>query len=176
MSTQIWFVIPLVLILLYVLKTSGRHQVALRRGSSLVFGPSREVTLVVIAGVGLGAALIAGPILQTGNIDILTSMIGGAMIIAGLMLLPPVVVLCDEGVEAKWWWGKKIRLHWSSIAAASHDRARHETLIHGRSGTVLRHTQYHVDAARFQTEIARHVKQITEIRHHPDGGANLLRR
>ena len=173
MSNQMWFITPAVLIVLYLLKTSGRNQMASRRGSALVFGPSRAITLLVIAGIGLGGALIAGPILQTGKIDIVTSIIGGGSLMAALILLPPRVILCNQGVEARWWWGRRNSLSWSSITGASYDRAKNEISLHGQAGAVLRHTQYHVDPLRFQMEIERHVGRVGEIRQNPSGVNSL---
>jgi hypothetical protein len=167
MSNPMWFITPAVVIVLYVLKTSGRNQMASRRGSALVFGPSRAMTLLVMAAIALGGALIAGPILQTGRIDIATSIIGGGILIAGLILIPPVVILCNQGVEARWWWGRRNSLSWSSITGASYDRTKKEMSLHGQAGAVLRHTQYHVDPLRFQMEIERHVGRIGEIRQNP---------
>jgi hypothetical protein len=119
-----WFIAPAVLIVLYVLKTSGRNQMASRRGSALVFGPSRGVTLVIIAGIGLCGTLIAGPILQTGKLNIVTSIIGVGILIAGLMIIPPVVTLCNQGVETKWWWGRRKSLSWNSITGVSYNRKK----------------------------------------------------
>ena len=112
----------------------------------------------------MGAALIGGPLLQTGRIDIVTTVIGSAAILAGAALVPSVVTLSSDKLEAKWWWGKRTVLPWSSAEAAFYDAEKHEMLVYGSDGNAVKHTQYHVDGPRFRSEVARHVKHIEGLR------------
>jgi hypothetical protein len=95
-----WFIVPAVLILLYVFKASGRKQFASVRGTALVFGPSRQVVLIIAGSFVLGAALILGPILQTGTVDGVTTIIGSLAILAGGAVIPALIVLSGGKVES----------------------------------------------------------------------------
>ncbi|SRR5581483_8714266 len=164
MTNQTWFVVPAVLILLYLLKTAGSRQAATVRKGAVVFGPSREATFTVVGGVLLGAALVAGPKLQAGRFDPITMAIGIALVAGGISLAPSVIIVTPERVEAKWWWGKRTVLPWRLAEAAWYDATKQQTFVYGSDGTAIKHTRAHVDAPRFRSEVAERVKQFDGLK------------
>jgi hypothetical protein len=163
-TNQMWFVVPAVLFLLYLLRTAGRKQKALVRGDSLIFGASREAQFTILGAVALGAVLIGGPALQTGHLDEVTAAIGGALILSAAALSPSVLAITPDRIEAKWWWGKRTVLPWRSAEAALYDAAKQDTTVYGDRGLTVKHTRAHVDGARFRSEVARRVKQFDGLK------------
>ena len=66
---------------------------------------------------------------------------------------PADIVLDEEGVLQRSWWGRETRIRWCDVASALYRSGDGSTFIFGYDGSEIRHTGYHAAPARYQAEV-----------------------
>lgn len=88
--------------------------------------------------------------------DHTTALLVAAMGIGCLLGEPGEIMTTPDGVTQKSLLGLRRRtIQWSG-AAASHPCGLREILVVGKDGTMITHSQYHVDQGQFLHELKRH--------------------
>lgn len=151
MSGNIWWIGPIVLVLMRLLYVEGLHSKASTKGSATIFR----------AGVGLPFLTALG--ISTFVVLIITSLgreegwvIAGASLLTVLLALgwPSTIVLDEIGVSRHLWWKPAVTIPWGSVVELDRGAVGDWT-VYGSDGKTISFTRYHRDAGRFEAEVRR---------------------
>jgi hypothetical protein len=149
MTSNIWWIGPVVLVLLRVLYAEARSSRATRAGDVLVFRPALGVRLllgVVIVGFFVGIVLSIGR-------EELWILIGSAMLVVAMCFAwPSTITVGGDEILRQSWWRPNTRICWTAVTGVE-KRAGGEIYVYGSDGQNVTFSRYHVDPRRFEREV-----------------------
>jgi hypothetical protein len=157
-----WLIGPLVITVLRLLYFEAATERVRRTGRGLVFPvsiPARGALLLTAVGSAVG-------VLLSYSNDPWIAAICLVFLVASAIWWPPTIVLSDETIAQRFWWGRTKRIGWQEVSGADRDANGH-IIVHGTSGININFSSYHVDRRRFEAELAKRA-HITRIGRYED--------
>ncbi|MGE0405182.1 MAG: hypothetical protein AB7O65_02705 [Candidatus Korobacteraceae bacterium] len=151
---------PAVVLLLFLLRVVGKREEAQKKGDGFLFGPSMAVRVILLGMAILGAALVVGPIFQSGRVDLVTAIIGIVAILCSAAFIPSSILISPDSIQAKWLVGTESDYSVVECRCGLCDTQRHEMLVYGSNQQIVKHSQFHVDGPAFRAKVARRIKKI----------------
>jgi hypothetical protein len=149
MTSNIWWIGPVVLVLLRVLYAEARSSRATRAGDALVFRPALGVRLL------LGVAILGffvGIVLSIGREE-LWILIGSAILVVAMCFAwPSTFTVGGDEILRQSWWRPNARIPWTAVTGVE-KRAGGEIYVYGSAGQSVTFSRYHVDPRRFEREV-----------------------
>jgi hypothetical protein len=153
MSSDIWWMGPLVIVLLRMLSVEGRLAHEKAKKNLLVFPGSRGMRLI------LGGEIIGFLyLIATGYRSDPGSAAGAAgFVVLSCFAWPATITISDAGIEKRRWWRKTIKIAWSDVCGIQRN-ASGDLGVFSKNGEGMDFSRYQVDPFRFQEEVMRRGK------------------
>jgi hypothetical protein len=149
MSSNVWWIGPVVLVLLRVLYAEARSSHAGITGDALVFRPALGVRLL------LGIAILGfflGIILSIGREETWI-LVGSAMLVVLMCFAwPSTITVGKDGIRLRSWWRPSTRIPWTTVTGIE-KRTGGEIYVYGSEGDSVTFSRYHVDPRSFEREV-----------------------
>jgi len=158
-NSKIWWIGPLVLILIRVLSLEVALAHAQAKERALVFRTGFGLRLLI----GVGVAIFSVQIVKSYGKES-GWVIGMGVAIVGLTLLgwPSTLTVDTTAVTQHRWYRRPTRIPWDEVTAILRNKVGDMQVL-GKSGRSITFTRYHVDPARFQNEVMRRGRIDTVI-------------
>jgi len=152
-SSDLWWIGPLVIVLVRMLSVEGRLAHAEVKKHLLVFRGARGMRLLLAGAIAVFLYFIA-----IGY----HSDPGGAAFLAGIVVLnclawPATITISDMGIEKRRWWRSSIKIAWSDVCGIQRS-ASGDLGVFSKNGEGMDFSRYQVDPFRFQEEVMRRGK------------------
>ena len=124
---------------------------------TLVFGaaPAIRWTMlvcgVVLVGMGATVAILVEERAEGLGMGAAFAALG----VASVFAIPPEIVVSEEGLTSRRWWGAAKSMRWPEVQDAPAVSAQQPMRVVARDGTRIVHTVFNVDRARFAAEVER---------------------
>jgi hypothetical protein len=151
MTGNVWWIGPVVLVLLRLLYAEARTTTVSSRGSGLVFRAATGVLVLLGFGIVLFLILIVKSI---GHEE--WWVIGMATTLAILLCFawPGTITIDGSGVAKHVWWKRTVEIPWGGVTQLEHS-AGGDWVVYGSDGTTITFSRYHTDPHRFESEVLR---------------------
>jgi len=150
-TSNIWWIGPLVLVLLRLLYIEARLTRVALKANMLVFRAG--IGLRLLFGIGIfGFSL--GVVINIGHEDVWLLAGGAGLVIAACFAWPVTIIINDREVRRTVWWRKSVAIPWDEVTAVEKSHGG-ELQVFGKMGQCITFTRFHVDPSRFRDEVRR---------------------
>ena len=169
MDLNIWWQGPIVLLVLRLLYFEAVLARAEARHGALVFRAGKGARILFLATVLF--SLVAIVSIAVRQEDLWLIMIPTAFLIIAAFSWPAAVVIAQDAITQKLWWGRTVRVGWLD-ATGIEKHAGGELNVFGRHGETIAFSRYHVDPQRFEAEVLRraHLEKVIDASRPPTIG------
>lgn len=151
MSGNVWWIGPIILVLLRLLYAEARTTVVSSRGSGLVFRAATGLLVLLTFGIVVFVILIVKSI---GHEEWWVIGMAAALAILLCFAWPGTVTIDGSGVAKHVWWRRTVEIPWSAVTQLEHSSGG-DWIVYGSDGTTITFSRYHADPHRFETEVLR---------------------
>ena len=154
MTSNIWWIGPVVLVLLRLLYAEARNTRASVRGEALVFRAARGVLILFTFGIAVFLVLLVRSI---GHEDTWIILLGVALTIFLCFAWPRTITMDSNAIAARVWWRPAARIPWNAVVELERG-AGGDWTVYGDDGRTIAFSRYHADAQRFEAEVLKRAK------------------
>ena len=151
MNSNIWWIGPVILVLLRLLYTEARNTAVSTRGSVLIFRAASGVLVLFVFGIGTFVVLI---IRSIGHEEWWVIAGSSALVILLCLAWPGTIMIDGSGVAKCVWWKRRVAIPWNKVTQLERS-AGGDWVVYGAEGTTISFSRYHNDPNRFETEVLR---------------------
>ncbi len=154
MTGNIWWIGPVVLVLLRMLYAEARSTRSSIKASARVFRAATGVLILFAFGIAGFVVLIVKSLSHEES-----WIIGlGALLTIFLCLSWPSTITMDTaGIERHVWWKPRLRILWDSVVELERG-AGGDWTVYGADGKTIAFSRYHADPERFEAEVLKRAK------------------
>jgi hypothetical protein len=149
MSSNIWWIGPIILVLLRLFYAEARNARASGNGDSIAFRGAPGVLILFSFGIAVFVALI---VKSLGHEPLWVIVSAILLTILICLAWPSTIRINSMGVERHVWWRPTLRIPWDAVADLQRGAAGDYTL-YGATGQTISFTRYHTDPERFENEV-----------------------
>jgi hypothetical protein len=155
-SMQSSLVIAIAILLVRFLALEATFQRA-KSGSELRFPPAAGIRIIARLG-GPFLLFVSYEMIQPPlkSLDWLAALVTGGLAVYALVAEPGEILVSSDGLRQRSLFGLRTRtLHWRD-AGVLYGPSATEVVVSGSDGTIITHTQYHVDRNAFLFQMQKH--------------------
>jgi hypothetical protein len=150
-TSNIWWIGPLVLVLMRVVVFNARLSGAERDGRALVFRVAPSFRYMAWLGVLIFTVLFIRAI---GREEPWVLALAGVAALLFSLAWPPTFVCTPTSLIRYLWWKPQVAFSWDEVTQIEHTKGG-DLNIYDSSGRCLCFTRFHVDPIRFKSEVLR---------------------
>jgi hypothetical protein len=150
-TSNMWWIGPLVLILLRVLYTEARLARATVKADAIFFRAALGVRILMGSGIVGFLILIRKSV---GHEETWLLIAGSILVILMCFVWPATIVIENDALRRHLWWKRIMAIPWNEVSAIEKNKGG-DLRVFGNNGQCITFTRYHVDPFRFEIEVKR---------------------
>jgi hypothetical protein len=150
-DSNMWWIGPVVILLLRILYSEAISERAGRRGDALVFRMALGARILFAVGL---LALLVTFALSIGHEEKWVYVLGGLLLAALCFACPVTIILAEDAIYRSVWWRRRLRIPWESVIGIEREPSG-ESQVYSKHGEKITFSRYHVDPGKFEREVLR---------------------
>jgi hypothetical protein len=154
MSGNIWWIGPIVLVLLRLLYAEARNEKAFMKGEVLVFRAAVGVRALFAFGIIFFLVLL---IRNIGREETWILIVGGITEILICFAWPSTITIESNAIARRLWWKPALSIPWPEVVHLERSKGG-DWIVYSVDGKTIEFSRYHTDPCRFETEVNRRAR------------------